>query len=107
LGIVATDGTFERTEIRGDSVWLGRCLHCNTRVVVAMTGVPDAGVTIEHIVPRHHGGTDDLANLALACARCNQSKGARLDHRDWQDPRLQEVVAQLVAKRRARWREPT
>lgn len=30
---------------------------------------------MEHIVPLAAGGTDDLNNLALACFRCNLSKG--------------------------------
>ena len=33
---------------------------------------------IEHIVPRQHGGSDDPSNLALACHRCNLSKGPNL-----------------------------
>ena len=30
---------------------------------------------VEHIVPLAKGGADDLENLALACFRCNFSKG--------------------------------
>ena len=33
---------------------------------------------IEHIVSRQHGGTDTLDTLALACDRCNASKGPNL-----------------------------
>lgn len=29
---------------------------------------------IEHIIPRVHGGTDSLTNLALACQPCNYLK---------------------------------
>lgn len=29
---------------------------------------PLAALHVEHITPRIHGGTDDLENLALACA---------------------------------------
>lgn len=32
---------------------------------------------IEHIVPQSHGGSDDLANLCLACPRCNLMKSDR------------------------------
>ena len=28
--------------------------------------------TIEHIIPKSHGGTDDMHNLGLACYDCNQ-----------------------------------
>lgn len=61
--------------------------------------------TVEHIRPRTHGGTDDLENLALACARCNNQKGCRLDNRAAGDPKLQAVVERLLERRRARWRE--
>jgi hypothetical protein len=33
---------------------------------------------IEHIIPKIHGGTDDLDNLALACIDCNLHKGPNL-----------------------------
>lgn len=33
---------------------------------------------IDHVVPRALGGRDDPSNLALACRRCNQKKGAKL-----------------------------
>jgi hypothetical protein len=33
---------------------------------------------IEHIVAKQHGGMDELANLALACHRCNLRKGPNL-----------------------------
>lgn len=35
------------------------------------------GNTVDHIVPRSKGGTDDLDNLVTACNPCNASKGAR------------------------------
>ena len=30
--------------------------------------------SVEHIVPRSRGGSDDLSNLALSCQRCNNAK---------------------------------
>ena len=33
---------------------------------------------IEHILPKQHGGSDDTANLALACPECNHYKGPNL-----------------------------
>jgi 5-methylcytosine-specific restriction endonuclease McrA len=79
LDIIATDATFERTEFRGREVWLGKCLHCNAHLMVDLNGDPISRATIEHIIPRTHGGTDALENLGLACARCNQGKGTRHD----------------------------
>ena len=39
---------------------------------------PLAVLHIEHIIPKVHGGTDDLDNLALACIDCNLHKGTNL-----------------------------
>lgn len=33
--------------------------------------------TVEHIIPRSKGGTDDMDNLAMACERCNTRRGCR------------------------------
>ena len=35
-----------------------------------------AGCEVDHIISRKHGGTADLPNLALSCARCNRAKGS-------------------------------
>jgi ribosomal protein L40E len=34
-------------------------------------------LTIDHIVPERHGGTDELENLQTLCRRCNSKKGTR------------------------------
>jgi 5-methylcytosine-specific restriction endonuclease McrA len=104
LDIVSTDSTFERAEVRGEKVWVGRCIHCNARVVVNDSG--ETLATIEHIFPRTHGGTDDVENLALACRRCNGEKGVRHDNRHKNDPKFIEIVEALRAKKAARTRKP-
>lgn len=38
----------------------------------------DPATVIDHVVPLSRGGTNELANLAPACAPCNGSKGAKL-----------------------------
>ncbi|MDC0710109.1 HNH endonuclease [Stigmatella sp. ncwal1] len=106
LDIIATDSTFERIVFRDHEVWLGKCLHCNAHLMVSLQGEPISRATIEHIIPRTHGGTDALENLGLACARCNQGKGSRHDPRYLKDARAQELVARLQARRRERWRDP-
>lgn len=35
-------------------------------------------VTIDHYVPKYHGGTDDERNLLPLCRNCNRQKGSRL-----------------------------
>jgi 5-methylcytosine-specific restriction endonuclease McrA len=104
LDIVSTDSTFERAEVRGEKVWVGRCIHCNAHVVVNDSG--ETLATIEHIFPRTHGGTDDVENLALACRRCNGEKGVRHDNRHKNDPKFIEIVEALRAKKSARTRKP-
>ena len=106
LAIIATDDTFERGMVGSREAWSGKCLHCNARLVIGLDGEPVSRATIEHIMPQNHGGTDDLRNLGIACARCNSEKGVRHDHKRKDDARLQEIVAKLSAKRLARWRDP-
>lgn len=38
---------------------------------------PFRNMTIDHIIPRSRGGTDDPENLQLLCAACNSMKGNR------------------------------
>ena len=38
-----------------------------------------ADLSFDHIVPTHHGGTDDASNLEIKAGRLNSSKGARPD----------------------------
>ncbi len=35
--------------------------------------------TLDHIVPRAHGGSDDPSNLRLACFQCNTLRGTNVD----------------------------
>lgn len=107
LSIVQTDATFEQMPVRGENVWVGKCLFCGARLVVALDGKPLGSATVEHIVPRSQGGTDDVQNLALACARCNHEKGVRHDRRRRPSERAREVVAALATKRQVRWRSHT
>lgn len=103
LAIVRTDSTFERLDVRGETMWVGGCIHCNTRMTVSLRGETEA--TIEHIEPSTHGGTSEVTNVALACPRCNHRKGARLDNRRRDDPTLSQVIDTLKARRKERWRD--
>ncbi|MFN0020005.1 MAG: HNH endonuclease [Pirellulaceae bacterium] len=46
-----------------------RCEYCH-----APEAVFNFPLEVEHILPPNQGGTDDLANLALACRACNLFK---------------------------------
>jgi hypothetical protein len=62
---------------------------------------PLAALHVEHIIPKVHGGTDDLENLALACIDCNLHKGTNLTGIDPQTGQLK----QLFHPRRQHWDE--
>jgi len=51
-----------------------RCEYCHRH----QEDSPLAALQLEHIVPRKHGGTDDVDNLAAACIDCNLRKGPNL-----------------------------
>jgi 5-methylcytosine-specific restriction endonuclease McrA len=60
---------------------------------------PLAVLHIEHIIPKIHGGNDELDNLALACIDCNLHKGPNLTGID---PETGEVT-ELFHPRRQAW----
>ncbi len=62
---------------------------------------PWAALHVEHIIPKVHGGTDDVENLALACIDCNLHKGTNLTGIDPQTNQLTE----LFHPRRQHWDE--
>ena len=62
---------------------------------------PWAALHVEHIIPKVHGGTDNLDNLALACIDCNLHKGTNLTGIDPQTNQLME----LFHPRRQLWDE--
>jgi 5-methylcytosine-specific restriction endonuclease McrA len=48
-----------------------RCTYCRRP---PGTGEPFSGLTLDHVLPWAHGGTDALENLVLACKACNKAK---------------------------------
>ncbi len=106
LEVAATDRTFERKHLDGEIVFEGKCIHCQRKLALGADGTPLNGATVEHIVAKNHGGTDDLENLAIACTRCNSEKGLRHDHKRPDDPKLREIIERLQERRRERLREP-
>lgn len=106
LWAAATDRTFELREEGGAQLLVGKCIHCRRKLAIDVRGNGAPVATVEHILPKTHGGTDALENLAVACRRCNSSKGVRVDGRRADDPVLQAVVATLRARRAERMREP-
>jgi 5-methylcytosine-specific restriction endonuclease McrA len=106
LTIAETDHTFSLVGRGAEAVWRGKCIHCRRWLTLSAAGEPISEATIEHILPRNHGGTDELENLAIACARCNHEKGVRHDNRSRGDQQLALIVSRLRAERARRWRQP-
>lgn len=106
LWCAATDKTFARVDLGGIPALVGKCIHCGSKLTLDLAGRPLSSATLEHIVPRTHGGTDALDNLAMACRRCNLQKGYRLDDRPRSDPKLNAVIETLRRRRRERLRDP-
>jgi HNH endonuclease len=50
-----------------------RCEYCR-----APEAIFNLSFEVEHIIPSSRGGSDDPANLALACRSCNLYKGDRM-----------------------------
>jgi len=88
-------GSQIRTQVRERAQ--NACEYCHLH----QDDSPLAALHVEHIIPKVHGGTDDLDNLALACIDCNLHKGTNLTGID---PQTNEVT-ELFNPRRQRWDE--
>jgi 5-methylcytosine-specific restriction endonuclease McrA len=55
---------------------LRRIVLARDRGICHLCGIRGA-TTVDHLVPRSAGGTDDPANLAAAHASCNYRRGAQ------------------------------
>lgn len=68
-----THGVWVRTRLAEAQNW--RCCWCGRHVSI-FQGRRDSA-TIEHVLPKSQGGTDDWENLAMSCARCNSNRGSK------------------------------
>lgn len=51
------------------------CCWCGCEMVLPDGRTyPPNQMTLEHVVPRSDGGTNNISNLKLACRRCNNSR---------------------------------
>jgi len=85
----------ERTKTRVRERAGNCCEYCQ----LTQEDSPLASLHIEHIVPKIHGGADDLENLALACIDCNLHKGPNLTGID---PETKKITP-LFHPRSDRW----
>ena len=69
LWAAATDRTFALVGQRPDRRLEGKCIFCRRRLALALDrDERHPTATVEHILPRAHGGTDALENLAAKVA---------------------------------------
>lgn len=67
-----THWVWVRTRLAESQNW--RCCWCGRHTSIKR-GRRDSA-TVEHVLPKSQGGTDDWENLAMGCARCNSSRGS-------------------------------
>jgi hypothetical protein len=81
-----------RARVRAEA--RNRCGYCQSsqRYVLGM-------LEIDHIIPKGRGGSDEEANLWLACRMCNSFKGTQVAARD----PLHGRRVRLFNPRRQRW----
>jgi hypothetical protein len=84
-----------RTQVRERAHYA--CEYCHLH----QDDSPLAALHVEHVIPKVHGGSDDLENLALACIDCNLHKGTNLTGID---PQTSEIT-ELFHPRRQEWNE--
>jgi 5-methylcytosine-specific restriction endonuclease McrA len=78
-----------------------RAANCCEYCRLSQLHSPLLQLQIEHVIPRKHGGSDDPANLALACSKCNLHKGTNLTGID---PESRQVT-RLFNPRHDRWED--
>jgi hypothetical protein len=74
----------------------GCCEYCQSQMRYATQSF-----SIEHILPKAKGGSDDLENLALSCQGCNNHKFTRTEATDV----LSGLVVPLFDPRKHVWLE--
>lgn len=72
------------------------CEYCHSPEILSANRF-----TIDHLIPRSLGGSDQMSNLALACRRCNER---RYNFVVSIDPETQEIVS-IFNPRSQQWIE--
>lgn len=83
----------DRQTIRDRARYL--CEYCHSPERLSATRF-----TVDHVIPKSLGGSDNLDNLALACRRCNER---RYNFVAGIDPETQEIVP-LFNPRQQNWK---
>lgn len=81
------------------SKYNNRCAYCHADLTYARNEGLCIEFTIDHILPRILGGTDDLENLALSCFTCNNDKGILTEEQFRREVRDRIAKYELYIKR--------
>ena len=87
-----------------------RCCWCDVETTLSQKRRKKLqlhAATVEHLVPKYHGGGEDRANLAISCLRCNRLRGDNLgppslppaDLKGWASKAWREGTPWATAKR--------
>lgn len=60
------------------AAWGVDCWRCHQPIDLSLHHLQPYAFTIDHVLPRARGGSDDLDNLRPAHRRCNLERGAKL-----------------------------
>ena len=63
----------------------GRCFYCRRWISFRVHSLDPHAATVDHFFPLTLGGRDNISNVVLACAACNQKKGEA-------PPNLQDIL---------------
>jgi len=86
-----------RTRAKLATLWKethGRCVYCDRRLGLLCRPGHQASwaFTVDHLVPRAHGGRSDLGNLVPACHHCNNTRSAKVPAALHAHPKHREYV---------------
>jgi hypothetical protein len=85
------------------------CWLCDRRVDPQAPAGSPAAPSVDHVMPRAHGGGSAPDNLRLAHRRCNTRRGSRVPELDWPDDLAVQHPARLLPalkrgqRRRGQW----
>lgn len=55
----------------------GRCFWCQQPMVLGGRQNRPEFATLDHVIPKAHGGRNTWQNLVCACRRCNSTRGTK------------------------------
>lgn len=57
------------------------CHYCGCRCEISHDNIQrENTATVDHIIPKAIGGLDKIDNCVLACYKCNNSKGRKINY---------------------------